>query len=139
MENRLGKATLLHHGYTQEIVKSRDKIARNLRLLELAIEELPNEPNLLMSFGLELVRSDQLEAGLEQYWEAFHVLSVLPANQVVPELRETLLTQLMTHLMAAKRFEEIIQLAHTPLVKSAGITASQHFTIGLAYMELKQA
>jgi tetratricopeptide (TPR) repeat protein len=114
LENKLGKTALLHHGYTDEVVTSRNKIARNLRLLELAVEEMPNEPNLLMSFGLELVRSGHLEAGLEQYWEAFHVLSALPAGQIVPELRETLLTQLATQLMAAKQPAEIVRSRAPP-------------------------
>jgi hypothetical protein len=45
LENKLGDATLLHHGYTKELVQSRDKVARNLRLLEMAIIEMPGEPN----------------------------------------------------------------------------------------------
>lgn len=137
LKNQFGKAALLHHGYTQEIVVSRDKVARNLRLLERAVEELPGEPNLLMSLGLELVRSKQLEAGLERYWEALRVLEKKPAKQVVPEFRETLLTQLSTHLMAAKRFDEIEQLWQRPFAKS-NMTASQHFLLGLAQMELKR-
>jgi tetratricopeptide (TPR) repeat protein len=138
LENRLGKAVLLHHGYTQEVVVSRDKIARNLRLLELAIQELPGEPNLVMSLGLELIRSGKLEAGLERYREALQLMIGLPAGQVVPELRETLLTQLTTHLIKAKRFTEIVQLWQTPFAKSVGLTASQHFLLGLAHLELKQ-
>jgi glycosyltransferase involved in cell wall biosynthesis/tetratricopeptide (TPR) repeat protein len=138
LENKLGKTALLHHGYTDEVVTSRNKIARNLRLLELAVEEMPNEPNLLMSFGLELVRSGHLEAGLEQYWEAFHVLSALPVGQIVPELRETLLTQLATQLMAARQPAEIVQLFQTPLARPASLTATQHFLTGLACMELKE-
>ncbi|HEY0456478.1 MAG TPA: glycosyltransferase, partial [Verrucomicrobiae bacterium] len=46
MENCLGTATLLHHGYTPELMRSRNKKARNLLLLEKAVEEMPNEPNL---------------------------------------------------------------------------------------------
>ena len=138
LENRLGKTTLLHHGYTKEVVADRNKIERNLRLLKLAIEELPGEPNLVMNLGLELVRSGQLETGLEQYREAFLLMSALPAAQVVPELRETLLTQLSTHLLVAKRFAEIVQLWETPFAKSSGLTASQHFLLGLAHLELKQ-
>ena len=138
LKNEIGKSVLLHHGYTKEMVMSRDKIARNLRLLELAMEELPNEPNLIMNYGLELVRSGQLEAGLEQSMEALHLMANLPAAQVVPELRETLLTQLSTHLMAAKAFEEIVRLWQSAFAKSAGMTASQHFVLGLAHMELKQ-
>ncbi len=138
LENRLGKTTLLHHGYTKEVVADRNKIERNLRLLMLAVEELPDEPNLIMSLGLELVRSGQLDAGLEQYWRAFTLMSALPAAQVVPELRESLITQLATHLVSARRFSEIAQLLQTPFAKTGGLTASQHFLLGLAHMELKQ-
>jgi GT2 family glycosyltransferase/glycosyltransferase involved in cell wall biosynthesis len=138
LENRLGTAALLHHGYTKEMVASREKIARNLRLLELAIQELPGEPNLLMSLGLELVRSGRLEDGLQRYREAMKLLSALPPAQVVPELQETLLTQLTTHLVKAGQFDEITRLWQTPLAKSAEPTASQHFLLGLAHMELKQ-
>jgi glycosyltransferase involved in cell wall biosynthesis/SAM-dependent methyltransferase len=138
LTNCHGKSALLHHGYVKEVVVSRDKIARNLRLLELAIEELPNEPNLLMNYGLELVRSGQLEAGLEQTLEAFHLLSMLPADQVVPELRETLFTQLGTHLFAGKCYDEVIKIWQTPFGKATNATASQHFILGLSHMELKQ-
>ena len=139
LENRLGTAALLHHGYTSEIVVSREKIARNLRLLELAIQELPGEPNLLMSLGLELVRSGKLEEGLRRYREALKLLSALPPAQVVPELREALLTQFTTHLVKAGRFTEVVELWRTPFAKSAEMTASQHFLLGLAFMELKQS
>jgi glycosyltransferase involved in cell wall biosynthesis/tetratricopeptide (TPR) repeat protein len=138
LENRLGKSALLHHGYTNEMVAGRDKVARNLRLLERAIGELPDEPNLLMSLGLELTRSGRLHDGLERYQQSFQLMSALPAAQVVPELRETLLTQYPTQLMAAKRFSEIIQLWQTVFAKSAPMTASQHFVLGLAELEMKQ-
>jgi GT2 family glycosyltransferase/tetratricopeptide (TPR) repeat protein/glycosyltransferase involved in cell wall biosynthesis len=138
LKHQLGKTILLHHGYTDEIVAGRNKIERNLRLLERAVEEMPDEPNLIMSLGLELVRSGTLEAGLDRYWEAFRLLSALPAAEVTPELKETLLTQLSTHLMAAKRFSDIVQLWQIPFAKSGGLTASQHFCLGAALMELKQ-
>jgi tetratricopeptide (TPR) repeat protein len=99
---------------------------------------MPDEPNLIMSLGLELVRSGMLEAGLDRYWEAFRLLSALPAAEVPPELRETLLTHLATHLMAAKRHADIVQLWQIPFAKNGGLTASQHFYLGLAQMELKQ-
>src|SRR5205085_12107875 len=102
MENRLSDATILHHGYTAQIQRERGKVARNLALLERAIDEMPNEPHLLMNYGLELVRSGQMEQGLAQYREAVCVMSSLPADQIVPELRETLLTHLGTHLLATK-------------------------------------
>jgi GT2 family glycosyltransferase/tetratricopeptide (TPR) repeat protein len=138
LQHQLGEVVLLHHGYTDEVMASRNKIERNLRLLERAIEELPGEPNLIMSLGLELVRSGKLEAGLERYWEAFQLMSAQPDAEVTPELRETLLTQLSTQLMAAKRFSEIVQLWQMPFARKGGLTASQHFCLGVALMELKQ-
>jgi GT2 family glycosyltransferase/tetratricopeptide (TPR) repeat protein/glycosyltransferase involved in cell wall biosynthesis len=138
LKHQLAKASLLHHGYAPDVVAERNKIERNRRLLERAVEELPGEPNLIMNLGLELVRSGKLEAGLELDWEAFRLLSTRPAAEVTPEGRETLLTQLTTHLLAAKRFSDIVQLWQNPFAKAGGLTASQHFSLGLAYMELKQ-
>jgi GT2 family glycosyltransferase/Tfp pilus assembly protein PilF len=138
LKHQIGATRLLHHGYTDEVLEKRGKIERNLRLLRQAIEELPGEPNLVMSLGLELVRSGEFDAGIDRYWEAFHLLAALPASQVTPELKETLLTQLTTHLMAGKRYSEVAQLWQIPFAKSGGMTASQHFSLGLAYIELKQ-
>ncbi len=106
--------------------------------MELAIDELPGEPNLLMNLGLELIRSGRHEAGLARYREALEAMAALPAGQIVPELRETLLTQYATHLLTARRFVEITQLWATPLAKSSPLTASQHFVLGLAQLELRQ-
>jgi glycosyltransferase involved in cell wall biosynthesis/Tfp pilus assembly protein PilF len=136
LENRLSTATLLHHGYTDEIVAQRDKAARNLRLLELAVQELPDEPNLLMNYGMELARAGRLEPAVERYLEAFRSLQSKPTEQVVPELRESLLTQLCTQLIAVKRYDELVRLLHEPLAQRGGLTASMHFGLGLAYTQL---
>jgi tetratricopeptide (TPR) repeat protein len=138
LDNRLGDAALRHHGYLPEVVKDRNKIERNLRLLEKAIVELPDEPNLLMNYGLELMRSGQLETGIDHYRKAFELMSVQAPSLVIPETREMLLTQFCTQLSALRRFEEIIRVLTSPLAQSGGLTASLHFTLGLAHLELKQ-
>jgi len=139
LENRIGAAKLIHHGYTAEITRDRNKVERNLRLLELAIEELPGEPHLLMNLGLELSRSGREAEALDKYREAFEVLSSKPAKEIVPELRETLLTQFCTRLTAAKRFDEIVRILTSPMASAGeGLTASLHFSLGLAHMELGQ-
>jgi tetratricopeptide (TPR) repeat protein len=139
LDNRLGDATLRHHGYLPEVVKDRNKIARNLRLLEKAIVELPDEPNLLMNYGLELVRSGQQETGMDQYRRAFELMSAQAPSLVIPETREMLLTQLCTQLIALRRFDEIIRVLASPLAQSGGLTASLHFALGLAHLELKRS
>jgi len=138
MESKLSTATIRHHGYQEQIVRNREKSARNLKLLEMAIEEWPNEPNLLMSMGLELVRVGQMTDGLDYYLEAFQVLSAKPGDEVAPELRETLLSQFTTQLMATRQFGQIIQVLKSPLAQSqSGLVATHHFTMGLAYLELR--
>ena len=134
----LGKTELLHYGYSLEVVRGRNKMARNLRLLLRAMEELPNEPNLVMNLGLELVRAGHLARGLEQYYEAFALMSELPPQSVPPELCEALLTQMATRLTGAKRFAEVVGLLRSPLAKARGLTASLHFFLGLALQEQGQ-
>jgi GT2 family glycosyltransferase/glycosyltransferase involved in cell wall biosynthesis/Tfp pilus assembly protein PilF len=138
LDNRLGRSALLHHGYTQEIVASRHKKSRNLRLLQQAVQEMPNELSLVMNLGLELVRSGQLDAGLDQYREAVRLMSEMPAQQIVPEFREVLLTDMTKHLLTARRFQEVVELWRQPFLKSLALTASQHFILGVARMELRE-
>ncbi len=139
LENKIGDAVLIHHGYTQELVRDRNKVERNLQLLEKAVDELPGEPHLLMNLGLELSRSGREAESLARYEEAFEALSSKPAAEVVPELRETLLAQYCTRLTAAKRLDEIVQILTSPLARSgSSLTASLHFSLGLAQLELKQ-
>ena len=138
LKHELGHAALLHHGFTIEVLASRNKVERNLRLLQRSIEEEPGEPNLLMHLGLELVRSGKLEAGLDRYWEAFRLISARPIATVAPEWREEFLTQLATHLMAARRFSDIVGLWETPFASHGGLTAAQHFSLAVALREIKQ-
>jgi tetratricopeptide (TPR) repeat protein len=61
----------------------------------------------------------------------------LPKDQVVPELRESLLTQYCTHLLTAKNFAGIARVMRSLLAKSGGLTATMHWLFGLACIESK--
>jgi predicted Zn-dependent protease len=128
----------LHHGYTKEMVRDRNKVERNLKLLRAAIAENPTDVNLVMNLGLELVRSDDLQGGLEKYRAAFEMMSAQPADEIVPELREVLLTQFTSQLYKVRGHEEVVGVLNSPLAKHGGLTASLHFALGLAHFELKQ-
>jgi GT2 family glycosyltransferase/glycosyltransferase involved in cell wall biosynthesis/Flp pilus assembly protein TadD len=138
MQSALARTALLHHGYKPEVVASRSKIERNLRLLKRAVEELPGEPNFVMNLGLELIRSGEFEEGLQKYRDAVHLTSLLPPGKATPEFCESLLTQLTTNLLGAARYNEIVELWQQPFPRSRMMSASQHFMLGLAQMELKQ-
>jgi GT2 family glycosyltransferase/glycosyltransferase involved in cell wall biosynthesis len=138
LDTRLGTTQLLHHGYAKEIVRDRNKNERNLRLLQLALAERPKDPNLVMNLGLELVRSGELPSGLEHYREAFRLMSAQSQAEIVPELREALLTQFTCHLYKVRAQDEIVRALNSPLARNGGLTASLHFALGLAHFELKQ-
>ncbi len=138
MENLFGDAQLIHHGYQAEVVKSRDKVQRNLRLLEQANEEYPNDVNLLMNLGLELWRSGQNGYGLGYYQQAYTAMLQQPYAQTPPELREVLLTQYASHLLTLQLYQEVISLFHERAVAPKDRTASQHFIMGLAHSALQR-
>ena len=138
LRTAIGTAELLHHGYASEVIKDRDKVERNLRLLRLAVEEYPDDANLQMNLGLELVHIGDLQTGLTHYREAFRLMSAQPPADVTPELREVLLTQFTCHLYKVRAQDEIVQTLNSPLAMQGGLTASLHFALGLAFFELKR-
>ncbi|MEN9734216.1 MAG: hypothetical protein RLZ45_2211 [Verrucomicrobiota bacterium] len=138
MENLFGDAKLIHHGYQDEVMKSRDKVARNLRLLEQANEEQPNDANLLMNLGLELWRSGQTVQGLAYYQKAYRAMLARSEAETTPEFREVLLTQYASHLSGLKRFYEVAALFTERAMPSSQRTASHWYLLGLAQFALNQ-
>ena len=138
LENRFGSARLLHHGYQAEVVKSRDKVNRNLRLLELANEEFPNDVNLLMNLGLELWKAGQPDFAIRNYDKAVQVMLRRPYEETPPELREVLITQFTSHLLQLRRFDDVVNILACGAVHSADETASMLFQLGLAHLESKR-
>lgn len=137
LKTGFGSARIAHHGYSAEMVRERNKIERNLRLLRLALAENPTDANLVMNLGLELVRSGDLPGGLARYREAYRLLSAQKPSEVVPELREALLSQFTTQLYKLREHAEVARVLTSPLAKNGGLTASLHFALGLSHFELK--
>lgn len=133
----MGTAEILHHGYAKETLQNRNKIERNLKLLQAAMEENPGDVNLTMNLGLELVRADKLDAGIAKYREAFQLMSELPREELAPELREVLLTQFTSQLYKVQAYAEVVQVLNSSLAQHGGLTASLHLALGLSQFELK--
>jgi GT2 family glycosyltransferase/glycosyltransferase involved in cell wall biosynthesis/tetratricopeptide (TPR) repeat protein len=138
MDLGLGTAQLLHHGYTKQLMLDRDKIKRNLELLRLAVQENPGDANLMMNFGLELIRMEDLAGGVEKYRGAFNLMSASGEEETAPELREVLLTQFTSQLYKLHAHEEVVQVLNSSLAKKGGLTASLNFALGLSLFELKE-
>ena len=139
LESRLGEARLLHHGYTTEMLRDRNKSERNLELLEVAVTEHPGDAQLWMQLGLELCRSGRRAEGLARYRRTLEIMSAVPRAQVAPELRERYLFQYCTYLRLEGQFQEVVRLLGSPLAADmGGLSASFHLCLGLSHFALRQ-
>ena len=134
MENRLGESRIVHFGYTEEMTRNRDKVVRNLKLLKLAVEEMPDDTNLTMNLGLEFSRSGNEPESLQCYRKAFELLLDTPDADIVPELRESLLTQFTSALVRNQCFTEANDVFTRVGLTEGKLTASLLFIKGLAMM-----
>ena len=138
MESPMGTTLLMHYGYDPEVKKEKNKVKRNLDLLERAVLEMPDEPSLLMNFGLDLINDGELERGLEQYRKAVTLLEPCDAKDVLPEVRERLVTMYVFHLLGAEHYAEAIEVATSRLARDCGPTASMHYVAALAHIKSGQ-
>ncbi len=136
MDSDLSQANLIHYGYDPEIKKERNKVKRNLELMEMALKERPKEPSLLMNYALDLFNDGQIEAALDKDREAFQTLSEVPREDVFPEVRERLVCIFCFHLLQAELFEELLEISTSSLAKDCGPTASIHYSQALALLKL---
>ena len=132
LDCRLGQSLINHFGYTEEQVNEKQKKKRNLKLLEKAVIETPDEPNLLMNYGLELARTGANKKALEQYEQAFSCLQRMPDQYVTPEFRETLIHQFAHLLIQEQAYQRLLEIAAMPVVRDHVKTASLYFYLGLA-------
>ncbi len=132
----LGRATLLHHGYDAQVKKSKDKVQRNLRLLERALEEMPGEPALMLNYGLDLYNDGQMGQALQQLGLAAQAMQSLPAGSILPEVRDRLVNTYSSLLMQAEDYEKAADFAQSTLARASGPTATAHYLRGLALLKL---
>ncbi len=135
MDSGIGTSCLHHFGYAPEVKKERDKVRRNLKLLEMSIKEQPPEPTLLMNYALDLFNDGQFEAALEKDQEAFALLSKHTREDILPEVRERLVSVYCYHLLQAELYDELVEIATSTLAIDCGPTASIHYVHGLALLK----
>ena len=132
LDCRLGQTTIQHYGYTRQSIDDKQKNERNLRLLALAVEEMPDDSNLLMNFGLELRRQGDHGHALKQYEKAFQSMLAMPDEDIVPEFRETLTQQFGQVLLHQQQYEPMLAMTSHPKVADHVQTASLRFLKGMA-------
>jgi tetratricopeptide (TPR) repeat protein len=138
MDSGIGRTRLLHFGYDPSVKISRDKVKRNLRLLDKAVEEMPDEPALLMNYALDLFNDGRIDEALVQHRHAMEVLAQHEAQHVMPEVRERLVSMFCFHLLQAENYGELLEVAHSQLAMDCGPTTSIHYVAALGLIKQGQ-
>ncbi len=129
----LSPVKILHHGYTSDIIESRDKNARNLRILEEAIRREPDEAFHWYNYGLTTFLvgdTDRAIEAMERMWE----LTRDDARAFVPNGLQILADAYTERLGQPERGLEYALLA----LKLSPNYANAHFSAGKAHMHMKQ-
>ena len=135
MKIGFGQTQIDHFGYAPDIKKDRNKIERNITLLERALKDQPGSPSLLISYALDLYNRGDIEAALEKKREAFKLLAKHPSKTVSPEVRERLISVFCNLLLQSELYDEAIEVGESQLAQDCGPTASILYMYALALVK----
>ena len=136
----LSGAHLLHYGYMGEVVQGKDKIARNLRLLEAALQKAPQEDPfrgyLLMQIGREHQRRrDPAEA--DRFLSEAVRITEATADQHLSPHYFTLASYYAANLLELGRPAEAAEFARRA-VQRIPQSSEVWFYLGVAELQLEQ-
>ena len=135
MEISFGQTQINHYGYAPVIKKDRNKIERNITLLERALKDQPDCPHILISYALDLYNRGDIEVAIEKTREAFKLLAKHSSNAVAPEVRERLISVFCNLLLQSELYDEVIEVGESQLAKDCGPTASILYMHALALVK----
>ena len=107
-------ADLVHYGYVPELIRSRDKDARNLTLLERRCVEEPKNPVVRAYLARELIRINDTERAIEEAARAWRTLNEGDRSEPMRPAAVTVATVYAFLLMSIEDYEaalEVVQRA----------------------------
>ncbi|WP_427179721.1 glycosyltransferase [Paenibacillus sp. TC-CSREp1] len=132
-----------HYGYQTVIVERKDKVNRNVRLLQQAVMEEPNQPFHHYNLGVEYLRTGQAEQALESFGKAREMID--PAVTSYAHLLFKYEVRCLEHLHrwpeAMERVDEALQLfpEYTDLMHHRAICADALGDTDTAELSLREA
>ena len=138
MRGTLGETPIQHYGYREEIVLAKDKRKRNLKLLERAISETPDEANYRYNYALELRNVGRGQEALDHYQKAIDLLKTLPDEDQVAEFTHALTQQYGSVLLEEKKHQKVAEIAEDPWIQRHVSSASWSLVQGIAFAELNE-
>jgi tetratricopeptide (TPR) repeat protein len=138
MDQVIGKTKILHHGYKPEELKRKNKIKRNLALYKEALEELPDEPSIMMNYAHDLNHDGQNERAHQIYRDILKIFEQNKKEHITPEVREQFIHNYGVFLAQHLRMKELSEVMLTRTARDTGPVANVHYMAGLGLMNCNQ-
>ena len=135
MELGVSQSRLIHHGYSKEVIRDKNKIGRNHRLLLKAIEQNPGNAYMQMQLGSEYLRLGEMPKAFEHFEVAKSLCE--KEERLLPDSVEGLLTLYGTNLLKEGNAQKTEALFTSPLSNRFPLTPWHLYLRGRARHELK--
>ena len=129
-----GKTKILHHGYKPEELVMKNKIKRNLALYKEALEELPDEPSIMMNYAHDLNHDGQGERAHQLFREILKIFEQNKKEHITPEVREQFIHNYGVFLAQHLKMKELSEVMASRTARETGPVANVHYMAGLGLM-----
>ena len=134
MEQTIGNTKILHHGYKPEELARKNKVKRNLALYDGALEELPDEPSIMMNYAHDLNHDGQNDRAHQIYKKILDILEQYQKEHITPEVREQFIHNYGVFLAQHLKMKELSEVMNTRTARETGPVANVHYMAGLGLM-----
>ena len=134
MEQVIGKTKILHHGYKVEELQRKNKLKRNLALYEEALEELPDEPSIMMNYAHDLNHDGQNDRAHQIYKKILDIFEQYQKEHITPEVREQFVHNYGVFLAQHLKMNELSKVMASRTAQETGPVANVHYMSGLGLM-----
>ena len=134
MEQDMGETKILHHGYKPEELERKNKVKRNLALYEEALEELPDEPSIMMNYAHDLNHDGQNERAYRIFEKILEIFEQHEKESITPEVREQFIHNYGVFLAQHLKMKELSEVMDTRTARETGPVANVHYMAGLGLM-----
>lgn len=134
MEQVIGKTKILHHGYKPEALESKNKLQRNLALYEEALEELPDEPSIMMNYAHDLNHDGQTDKAHRIYKKILSIFEQHKKEHITPEVREQFIHNYGVFLAQHLKMKELSEVMYTRTARETGPVTNVHYMAALGLM-----
>ncbi|MDB4805240.1 glycosyltransferase, partial [bacterium] len=134
MEQVIGKTKILHHGYKPEELQRKNKLKRNLALYVEALEQLPDEPSIMMNYAHDLNFIGKGEKAHRIFRKILSIFEEHEKQHIFPEVREQFIHNYGVFLAQHLKMKELSEVMASRTARETGPVANVHYMAGLGLM-----